>query len=79
MCPSELRLDVAELNSNPVLLGLQQVERDGSGVVGVEQFLPLGGEDGLLGFELLPLGGGSFLQCVKVFEYQLLDVVAEVR
>lgn len=58
-CSGELVLDAFKLAADAVLFGLEQVERDGSGVVRVEQLLSLCNQGDALVVEIFALGFGG--------------------
>jgi hypothetical protein len=64
-------LDAQQLAGDAVLFGLEQVEGYGACVVGVEQFLPLGGERDALLFHLVSLAGCGGLDGVEIGEDEL--------
>lgn len=73
-----LFLDPNELASDAVLLGLEQVERNSSGVVCVEELLALPGQLDTLLLHLLSFACGGCLQGVEVLQDKLLDVISQL-
>ncbi|MGF1653358.1 MAG: hypothetical protein ACFCUP_08595 [Actinomycetales bacterium] len=67
LCGAQLGLHGLQLAGDAVLFGLEQVEGDGAGVVGLEQLLPLG-EQPLA----VPLGGSVMLQRLGFLVPQLV-------
>ncbi|MFC7753532.1 hypothetical protein [Tsukamurella soli] len=72
----ELGGDPVELARDVVLFGLEQVEGNCPGVVGVEQLLTSCFKVDALLVELLALRFGGGVEVVEVFEDEGLDVIA---
>ena len=71
-------LERAEPVRDALLLGLEQVQGDGAGVVRVEQLLPLSGQLDALLVELTPLGLRRGAQCVELLQDLILYGVPQL-
>lgn len=76
---TELLLDVRELGSDALLLGLEQVDRYSSGVVGVEKLLPVGGQGGALGLKVIDRERVRTLIILNLVPSQGVDHVSGMR
>jgi len=79
LCGIESRTDCLELNCDAALFGLEQVKGDRTGIVRIEQFLPLAREPLLLQLQLTVDRLCRGRRCGQLGRKRVLDVVSEVR
>ncbi|MFH5232458.1 hypothetical protein [Antrihabitans spumae] len=78
-CCAKAVFDPSELTSNPILLGLEKIERYGSCVMGLQESEPFACQSIFLDSQLTIVRVGGRSEALQVIRYDCLDLICKLR